>query len=103
MALRTIPIRRAGNRDNLFMGGDRELVMFAGLLAFALIFTAQELRSTIAGVLLWFGALYVCRLMAKADPKLRYVYVRSRKYKQFYAPRSTPFRVNPKSQGKQYK
>lgn len=27
MALRTIPIRRAGNRDNLFMGGDRELVI----------------------------------------------------------------------------
>ena len=33
MALRTIPIRRAGNRDNLFMGGDRELVMFSGLPA----------------------------------------------------------------------
>ncbi|NMQ07993.1 conjugal transfer protein TrbD, partial [Candidatus Accumulibacter phosphatis] len=32
MALRKIPIRRAGNRDNLFMGGDRELVMFSGLL-----------------------------------------------------------------------
>ena len=31
MALRTIPIRRAGNRHNLFMGGDRELVMFSGL------------------------------------------------------------------------
>jgi hypothetical protein len=42
MALRTIPIRRAGNRENLFMGGDRELVMFSGLLAFALIFSAQE-------------------------------------------------------------
>jgi len=25
MALRAIPIRRAGNRENLFMGGDREL------------------------------------------------------------------------------
>ena len=35
MTLRTIPIRRAGNRHNLFMGGDRELVMFAGVLAFA--------------------------------------------------------------------
>ena len=51
MALRTIPIRRAGNRHNLFMGGDRELVMFAGLLAFALIFSAQELRATVVGLL----------------------------------------------------
>ena len=37
MALRTIPVRRAGNRHNLFLGGDRELVMTAGLLAFTLV------------------------------------------------------------------
>lgn len=103
MALRTIPIRRAGNRHNLFMGGDRELVMFFGLLAFALIVSAQELRATVIGLLLWFGALFVCRLMAKSDPKLRFVYLRNRKYKRYYAARSTPFRVNPNSQGKQYK
>ncbi|MBP9229047.1 conjugal transfer protein TrbD [Rhodoferax sp.] len=103
MSLRTIPIRRAGNRHNLFMGGDRELVMFAGLLAFALIFSAQELRATVIGLLLWFGALFACRLMAKSDPKMRFVYLRSRKYKRYYAARSTPFRVNPNSQGKQYK
>jgi type IV secretory pathway TrbD component len=103
MALRTIPIRRAGNRHNLFMGGDRELVMFAGLLAFALIFSAQELRATVVGLLLWFGTLYACRLMAKSDPKLRFVYMRHRKYRPYYAARSTPFRVNTNSQGKQYK
>ena len=103
MALRTIPIRRAGNRDNLFMGGDRELVMFSGLLAFALIFSAQELRATVIGLLLWFGALFACRLMAKSDPKLRFVYLRHRKYKGYYPARSTPFRLNPNSQGKHYK
>lgn len=103
MALRTIPIRRAGNRQNLFMGGDRELVMFFGLMAFALIFSAQELRATVVGLVLWFGALYLCRLMAKSDPMLRVVYMRHRKYKPYYAPRSTPFRVNTKNQGKQYK
>lgn len=103
MALRTIPIRRAGNRDNLFMGGDRELVMFCGLVAAALIFSAQEMRATVFGVSLWFGALFVFRLMAKADPKLRYVYLRSRRYKRYYAPRSTPFRENTENQGGQYK
>ena len=103
MALRTIPIRRAGNRHNLFMGGDRELVMFSGLIAFALIFSAQELRSTVIGLLLWFGTLFVCRLMAKSDPKLRFVYLRNFKYKRYYPARSTPFRLNPNSQGKQYK
>ncbi len=103
MTLRTIPSRRAGNRPNLFMGGDRELVMFSGLLAFALIFSALEVRATVVGLLLWFGALFACRLMAKSDPLLRQVYMRHRKYKSYYPARSTPFRVNPDSQGKQYK
>lgn len=103
MALRTIPIRRAGNRVNLFMGGDRELVMFSGLLAVALIFSAQELRAAIVGLLLWVVALYVFRLMAKSDPKMRQVYIRHRRYRHYYPPRSTPFRENTSSQGKQYK
>jgi type IV secretory pathway TrbD component len=103
MTLRTIPIRRAGNRQNLFMGGDRELVMFSGLMAFALVFSAQELRATVVGLLLWFGALYLCRLMAKSDPSLRHVYLRHRRYRPYYPARSTPFRVNTNSQGNQYK
>jgi len=103
MALRTIPIRRAGNRENLFMGGDRELVMFAGLFAGALIFSAQEMRAAVFGVALWFGALFVFRIMAKADPKLRFVYLRHRRYKEYYPARSTPYRKNTSSQGKQYK
>ena len=103
MALRKIPIRRAGNRHNLFMGGDRELVMFSGVLAFALIFNAQELRATIFGLVLWFGALFALRLMAKADPKMRSVYLRQRRYTTYYPARSTPFRENTNSQGKQYK
>lgn len=103
MSLRAIPIRRAGNRTNLWMGGDRELVMFSGLLAFALIFSAQELRATVIGLLLWFAALYIFRTMAKADPKLRFVYLRHRRYKAYYPPRSTPFRQNSSSQASQYK
>lgn len=103
MALRSIPIRRAGNRHNLFMGGDRELVMFAGLLAFALIFSAQELKATVFGLALWFGTLYACRMMAKHDPKLRPVYLRHRRYARFYPPRSTPFRSNSGIQGRIYK
>lgn len=94
MALRTIPLHRAGNRPNLFMGGDRELVMFTGVMAFALVFSAQDSRATVFGVLLWVLALYLFRLMAKADPKLRQVYLRHRRYRDYYSPRSTPFRIN---------
>jgi type IV secretory pathway TrbD component len=103
MALDTIPIRRAGIRFNLFMGGDRELVMFSGLLAFALVFASQSLLATIVGVVLWFGALFLLRLMAKSDPKMRQKYMRSRRYKRYYPARSTPYRVNTTAQGRRYK
>lgn len=92
--LRTVPVHAAMNRPNLFMGGDRELVMLSGLLAFALIFTAQEWLAAAYGLFLWFGALFVLRLMARADPQLRYVYLRHRLYKSYYPARSTPFRDN---------
>ena len=103
MALRTIPIRRAGNRSSLFMGGDRELVMLSGVMAFALIFSAAELRATVVGVLLWFAALFVFRWMAKADPRMRQVYLRHRRYAAYYPPRATPFRENSNAQGRQYR
>jgi type IV secretory pathway TrbD component len=96
MPLRTIPIRRSGNRTSLFMGGDRELVMFTGLLAFALIFSAQELRASIVGISMWFISLWVFRLMAKSDPQMRHVYLRHRKYSDYYPARSTPHRINRK-------
>ena len=44
----------------------------------------------------------VLRLMAKADPKLRYVYLRQLLYKPYYPARSTPWRVNSTRQGNQY-
>lgn len=74
------------------MGGDRELVMFSGLVAGALIFSAQEVRALVFGIALWFGALFVLRQMAKADPKMRHVYLSHRRYKAYYPARSTPLR-----------
>ncbi len=103
MSLRTIPIRRAGNRPNLFMGGDREMVMFSGLLAGALIFSAQEWKASLFGTILWFTSLYLLRLMAKSDPQMRAVYIRHRRYKTYYPPRATPFRENSNAQGSRYK
>ncbi|WP_412058707.1 conjugal transfer protein TrbD [Bartonella sp. DGB2] len=103
MALEKTPIHKAGNRPNLFMGGDRELVMLSAVLAGTLVFSAQELKATIFGVLLWFVSLYICRLMAKSDPQLRYVYLRHRQYEKYYPARSTPFRNNTPKQVKRYK
>lgn len=103
MALRTLPIRRAGNRHNLFLGGDRELVMVAGLIAFTLVVAGQDAVATFAGITLWFGAVYAFRLMAKKDPSLRHVYLRHRRYCRYYPARSTPFRENSPEQGRRYR
>ncbi len=103
MALRAASIRQSANRPNLFMGGDREMVMFSGLLAFTLIFSAFEFKAFVFGITLWTFALYVLRLMAKSDPLLRPVYLRHRKYREYYAPRSTPFYVNTRTQERQYR
>ena len=101
--LRNIPIRRAGNRNNLFLGGDRELVMLVGLVAFTLVVLAQKASSMAAGVTLWVAGLYVCRLMGKKDPKLRHVYLRHRRYCRYYPARSTPFRENSPQQARRYR
>jgi type IV secretion system protein VirB3 len=103
MAIRTVPIRRSGNRDNLFMGGDRELVMLTGLLAGALVFSAQDLKAFVAGVTLWLLSLYLFRVMAKADPKMRHVYLRQRRYRPYYPARSTPYRTNGPAEERQYR
>lgn len=103
MALRKIPVRSSANRPNLVLGGDRELVMLAGLLAAALIFSAMTWHATAYGVGLWFAALFVLREMAKADPLMRPVYRRHRHYCQrVYLARATPFRVNTRAQRKLY-
>ncbi|MCK0183618.1 conjugal transfer protein TrbD, partial [Legionella pneumophila] len=81
-------------RPNLFLGGDRELVMFSGLLSAILVFAAQDWLAAIAGMVMWFLSLKGLRLMAKSDPFMRAIYLRQRSYQAYYAPRSTPFREN---------
>lgn len=103
MTLKRVPIRQAGNRANLFMGGDRELVMSSILLAFTLIFATQDWLAAFVGACIWVGSLAALRRMAKSDPWLRQVYMRSLKYPQAYYPaRATPFRANTRRQGQRY-
>ena len=104
MALRRIPIRRIGNRPSLFMGGDREGVMFTGIISAVLIFAAQEFYTVIEGIALWIIALFVFRALAKSDPRMLSVLWRYyRRYKKFYPARATPFRQNTRTQENQYR
>lgn len=101
--LEHVSIHRALTRHNLFLGGDREVVMFSGLIAATLIFYALDYRAAIAGVVFWFFSLALCRMMAKHDPILRMVYMRHRMYKPYYPPLSTPWRSNTSTQERRYR
>ena len=94
MSLARARIHRAGVRPHLFLGGDRELVLFTGLIAFALTVPSFQWASIITGIALWLVILYLLRKMAKADPLMRHVYLRQLRYGRYYAARSTPWREN---------
>ncbi|MBX2812960.1 MAG: VirB3 family type IV secretion system protein [Myxococcales bacterium] len=92
--MREIPIHRVGTRPLLLLGGDRELVIYTAVLSTTMIMAMAEWLSAFAGILLWLGALWALRRMAKADPLLRRVYIRHQfLYRRYYPARSTPYCV----------
>jgi type IV secretion system protein VirB3 len=94
MAQRRITLHRAGIRPHLFLGGDREMVLFSGLIAAVLIFACLQPLTILIGVTLWIGTLWIFRRLAKADPRMRSIYMRQLLYRSYYPARSTPFRAD---------
>jgi type IV secretion system protein VirB3 len=94
MALRRVTIHRVGTTPHLFLGGDRELVLFSGLLTAALTVTSFQWASILTGIILWSASLALLRRMAKADPLMRFVYQRQLLYRRYYPPHSRPYRKN---------
>ncbi|PRD43717.1 conjugal transfer protein TrbD [Phyllobacterium phragmitis] len=85
-------IHRALSRPNLLMGADRELVLLTGLAAVILIFVVLTWFSALFGAAIWIGVVAALRMMAKADPLMRKVYIRHIHYRPIYRPTSTPWR-----------
>lgn len=85
-------IHRALSRPNLLMGADRELVLLAGLAAVILIFVVLTIHSALLGIAVWIVVVAALRMMAKADPMMRRIYLRHVSYRSYYRPTSTPWR-----------
>lgn len=85
-------IHRALSRPNLLMGADRELVLLTGLAAAISAFVVLTWFSVLFGIAIWIGVLAPLRMMAKADPMMRRVYVRHVGYRPTYRPTSSPWR-----------
>lgn len=85
-------VHRALSRPNLLMGADRELVLLTGLISIILIFVVLTWYAALFGMAIWLVAVAALRMMAKADPLMRRVYLRHVSYKVHYRPTSTPWR-----------
>lgn len=85
-------IHRALSRPNLLLGADRELVLLTGLAAIILIFVVLTLYSALLGVAVWTLVVSVLRMMAKADPMMRQIYLRHIFYRPGYRATSGPWR-----------
>jgi len=85
-------IHRALSRPNHLMGADRELILLTGLATVILIFVVLTWFSALLGIAIWIGVVGALRMMAKADPMMRQVYLRHIQYRQAYRPTSSPWR-----------
>ena len=85
-------IHRALSRPNLLMGADRELVLVTGLAAAISAFVVLTWFSVLFGIAIWIGVVAALRMMAKADPMMRKVYIRHISYRSYYRPTASPWR-----------
>lgn len=91
--LATARIHRALSRPTLLIGADRELVLLTGLATVILVFVILTTASALLGTVIWIVIVGLLRMMAKADPLMRDVYLRHIKYRSYYRPTSTPWRT----------
>ena len=85
-------IHRALSRPNHLMGADRELVLLTGLATVILMFVVLTWYSVLLGLGIWIAVVGILRIMAKADPMMRQVYLRHIGYRPSYRPTTSPWR-----------
>jgi type IV secretion system protein VirB3 len=85
---REIAIHCSANRPQMILGGDREMVLFAGLTSACLAFTLATWWGILVGLIVWLASIAVLSRMGKADPLLRHVYLRHIRYASFYPAKS---------------
>ena len=85
---REVVIHPSANRPNQILGGDRELVLIAALIAVSLAFSLATWWGILISVGFWIVTIAVLQRMGKADPMLRHIYMRHIRYRAFYPAKS---------------
>lgn len=91
--LQETPIRKALYRPNLFLGGDRMLMLTFLVLSVGLVAASMNMVALVCGTLIASVSVYGLRKMAKHDPLMWPVFIRFVNYRRYYAPYSRPSRV----------
>ena len=92
-----ITVHRSCNRVSDFLGGDREIVMSAMVIAATLILLVPNAVSVSFGLSLWFFALFATRLMRKSDPLMKETYLRYIRYAPYYSAKTSAFVYEPET------
>jgi type IV secretion system protein TrbD len=87
-APRHIPIHRALNRPSLILGGEREWVWMAMLLAALIAFTASSWIQVGIGIVFWLSVHAGLVAAAKVDPMMSKVLQRHLRYAAYYPART---------------
>jgi type IV secretion system protein VirB3 len=87
-ALRRTPIYRALHRPNLFLGGERELVLITAIACAGVGVSSLTVFGAVASLLVWSLCIGLFRLMAKSDPQLSRIYLRQLRHQPHYPVRS---------------
>ena len=90
--LRRTPIPRALHRPNLFLGGERELVLITAVICAGVAVSSLNLPAILAGLVIWSVLIGLFRMMAKADPMMSRIYLRQLHAQSYYPARSRPSR-----------
>ena len=93
MRLRVLQIHQAFHQPILLGGAERSPALTLGTVALALACNGATLVAVVIAAVLWFVGFPLLRRVAKADAKMFEVYRRAVRYRGYYAPRSTPWRV----------
>lgn len=89
--LLSVPIFASLNKPNLWMSADREMTMSLMLIIFILVAFIRTGFAFILALALWAMVLPLLRWMAKADPNMRFVFLKQMHHQAFYPAHSSEF------------
>lgn len=90
--MRSVPVHRSLYRRILILGGERDLVQLAAIIAFLVCFGGMTLVSFIAGGIFWLVSIFCLQRMSKADVYMGQVFERHVRQQDFYPARTSVWR-----------